>query len=76
MPDLSNNFINEISNNSLNAKEKEDFPTVDLEISFEEDDDDFEEFKFLKRKNQEDVIQKIESLPENIINEVVIENEL
>jgi len=39
MPDLSSN--NEVSNNSLNGKEKEEMPTVVLEISFEDDDEDF-----------------------------------
>lgn len=64
IPNIANTYLNEISNNSLNGKEKEEMPTVMLEISFEEDDDDdddFEEFKFLKEKNQQDTMQQVKA---------------
>jgi hypothetical protein len=51
MPDISNQ--NEISHSSLNGNGNE-LPTVVLEISFEEEDDEFEEFKFLQNKNLQD----------------------
>ncbi|CDW82922.1 iq calmodulin-binding motif family protein [Stylonychia lemnae] len=36
------------------SNQKDELPTAMLEISFEDDEDDFEEFKFLQEKNKED----------------------